>query len=501
MALNLDLLELETTATAPEEGDGYLDCTSLGICCSFNRRGGLLAVGCNDGRIVIWDFLTRGVAKCFPGHSGHTICSIGWSRNGQKLITTGLDNSVAIWNILSNECLFRFRMSSPILKSQFNPRNDSLVLICPLRYPGILLELDYEKGHVKYQVLPKDQEDPDMSIISSFDQRGHHIYSGNSKGRLYIVKCPKSVGCELEIISSFKVLTGSSTPTAIKEIEFSPRNKKTFIVNAADRTIKLYDCSKALSAGINGTCGEIRKFQDLVNRTIWRRCCFSGDPKGSFVCGGASRDHILYIWDTESGSIKKILQNTRGDLLLDIRWHPFRPILVSISSGFISVWGRQQIENWSAFAPDFRELEENIEYEERESEFDLEDEDNMKPLIRDEDLEIAEIDVDGYKASTNMISSDEEDLDPNYLDFIPINVDDIQAATEAAQSSEPSPIAILNDEPVKDSNVQLIDIIIEDPPVDELHPLVGSCSSKRIRVNDRIGTSRKAPKQGRNLCN
>ena len=49
--MNLELLRT-FDASYPEHNDGVLDSGSEALITRFNRRGTMLAVGCNDGRIA-----------------------------------------------------------------------------------------------------------------------------------------------------------------------------------------------------------------------------------------------------------------------------------------------------------------------------------------------------------------------------------------------------------------------------------------------------------------
>ncbi|CDO74160.1 hypothetical protein BN946_scf185043.g211 [Trametes cinnabarina] len=83
--------------------------------------------------------------------------------------------------------------------------------------------------------------------------------------------------------------------------------------------------------------------------------------------------------------------------------------------GNILIWHCPTEERWGAFAGGFEEVDENVEYEEREDEFDIEDEADMarrKMLEEEEDVDIegAVIDV-AAPAADQLRQSSENDED------------------------------------------------------------------------------------------
>ncbi|KAG0298549.1 hypothetical protein BGZ96_010595 [Linnemannia gamsii] len=384
----------------------------------FNRRGTLLAAGCTDGTIVVWDFDTRGVSRSLIGHV-KLITSLSWSRNGRYLLSSSMDWSCIVWDLLTGAKKHTIRFDTPVLNAQFHPKNNSVFIAALLQEEPVLV--DFTNGIQQSPIL-KDANPGGIekgtgstdtatttstaqsrwTMVVTFDKYGKRIYTGSNRGFINIID------------TETRTMLYEIRPTisAIKNIQFSRRGKE-MVVNANDRIIRLF------ATRDDGPPEQQHKFQDLVNKIHWNQCCLSSDS--DYVIGGSAHqaEHNIFIWDRIGGNLVKILEGPK-EPLEDLTWHPIRPIVASVSSyGTIHIWATNSQENWSAFAPDFKELEENIDYEEREDEFDIVPEEEASKRRHDDEDVI--IDVTTIEKANPYNDSDTEDDEEEtfYLPLLP----------------------------------------------------------------------------------
>lgn len=152
-------------------------------------------------------------------------------------------------------------------------------------------------------------------------------------------------------------------------------NGRDLLVNSSDRVIRTVLMPDLSQLGIGLEPSSIKlqvehKFQDVVNRLSWNHVTFSST--GEFVTATTFMNPDIYVWERSHGSLVKILEGPREELGV-VEWHPSRPMVVAcgLESGCVYEWSIISPQKWSALAPDFGEVEENVEYVEREDEFDV----------------------------------------------------------------------------------------------------------------------------------
>jgi len=382
----------------------------IAVTSAFNRKGSLLAVGCNDGRVLVWDFDTMGVARVFTGHV-QTVSAVSWSRNGRKLLSASTDWHCIVWDVVKSEKIASYKFEGPVMSANMHPRNDTQFIACPLMSSPIFVDTAKPESQAKYVFDISDEEinsksRSDQGVCAVFGQNGEKIYAGTPRGKILIFDTKTKTQ-----IKQVVVATGSNC--AIKSLAFS-NNGDAYIVNAMDRSVRVYRTKDD-----ELEYGSTSKFQDVVNHVQWKTCCFSSGAATYVIAGSAQEaQHKIYMWDREGGHLLRILEGPKEGLL-DCTWHPGRAIIVSISTyGIIYIWAVNATENWSAFAPDFKELEDNEEYIEREDEFDYVDESKLrqeKAKYEDEDVDILTVDEQSFG------SSDEEPIEDELI-YLPVDV-------------------------------------------------------------------------------
>ena len=225
------------------------------------------------------------------------------------------------------------------------------------------------------------QDAKNSTCVTIFSALGNHIITGTSKGWINIIETQTC-----RTIHSTRLCNG-----VIILIRLA-RNGRDLLVNSSDRVIRtvlMPDLSQ-LGMGLDPSSIKLEtehKFQDVVNRLSWNHVAFSAT--GEFVMASTFMNQDLYIWESSHGSLVKFLEGPREEMGV-VEWHPNRPLIAAcgLESGCIYIWSVVSPQKWSALAPDFVEVEENVPYEEREDEYDIHpaEEIHKQRLDREDDV-------------------------------------------------------------------------------------------------------------------
>ncbi|OJJ45619.1 hypothetical protein ASPZODRAFT_2108382 [Penicilliopsis zonata CBS 506.65] len=352
-------------------------------CLRFNRKGDYLASGRADGTVVIFDLETNGVARKLRGHT-RQIQSLSWSRDGRYLLSSSQDWKCILWDLKDGSRVRIVRFEAPVYIAELHPFNHLLFVASLFEDQPVLVDISTPKA-VK-RILPSaplrapipngEEVDPAVAAkqaaqdakhstcVTVFTALGNHIIAGTSKGWINLIETQTC-----QTIHSARLCNGVVILLRLAG------NGRDVLVNSSDRVIRTLLMPDLSQLGVGLDASEIKisvehKFQDVVNRLSWNHVAFSST--GEFVTATTYMNPDIYVWERSHGSLVKILEGPREELGV-VEWHPSRPLVVAcgLESGCIYTWSIVSPQKWSALAPDFGEVEENVEYAEREDEFDV----------------------------------------------------------------------------------------------------------------------------------
>ncbi|KZT20675.1 WD40 repeat-like protein [Neolentinus lepideus HHB14362 ss-1] len=350
----------------------------------FDPSGRFTAAGRNDGTAVIWDLDTCGAVRWLEGHV-KGITSVDWSRHSRFVLTASKDWNIVVWDLASEtdppKRHATVRFDAPVASAYFHPRNSQILLV--LLATGDAYVVDLRKSQRSRVELCEPQEDDDDEAqmhrprsaitVARFDPSGKHIFAGTSTGSVLVFNTRTKT-----IVGRHKITDKISAVGSMRGIEFVKSGRR-LVTNSTDRTLRQFNVPIYPVPSLEGDveCLEFEwepthRFNDPITKTAWHAMSYS--PDGEWLAGGAADPaaHKIYIWDiANDGQFASTLDGGR-ETLTSVHWHPNAPSIASTTNvGNILIWHIPVQERWGAFAGGFEEIDVNVEYEEKEDEFDI----------------------------------------------------------------------------------------------------------------------------------
>lgn len=366
----------------------------------FSHRGDYLAAGLSDGTIAVYDTSSHAIV-CVLRTQGHVrpITLLSWSRCGQYLLLLSQDWLCILWDLgrvngsgpgagaANMAVLHRVAFEAPLWLAALHPKTPFLFVALVFEDDPVLV--DVSLGEPRVQKLPTEplggDEPPKRgthrTLAAVFSADGEYIVAGTSLGWVNVISTQT-----MAVVKSHRVASAN-----IKSLLLSPNGRK-LAVNCLDRVVRQlsWPDTRNHPDPLQWDFDVEHKYQDVVNRLQWNTVMFNHNAEFLVASTFGQSSHDLYVWETHMGTLVKILEGSPEELI-DVKWNYSRCTVAAtgLDLGTVYLWLVQFPLKWSALAPDFVEIDENEEYEEKEDEFDIIPEtDLLKKRMEEEDTEI-----------------------------------------------------------------------------------------------------------------
>lgn len=349
-------------------------------CCKFNGSGTILAAGCYDGKAVLFDWSMKGVFRHGIAHN-RAVAQVCWNQSQDQVITASSEGIVVVWSVPSFIPVLKYNIGSQL--TSINSLSS-----CPVDN-GILLCSSSSIFYLNEGAISRVKLDGDgTNYCGNFLHLCSDFVITDSTGCVYLYK-------DMIRVHSLKI---SNSPIA--QLERHPELNE-FLFSHSDSSIRRF----AVSRDDQAIQLQSVKFCNEVERRKW--VSFSYLNGGFFVAATCSR--TISIWDAIDGRFCMAFEDCPKEGISFMQAVPKSNDFITVSAyGFIYIWSKKMTENWASFAPNFTAIEENVEYVERENEFDIDMETGLPICYTDsteQDLHNEQINIGTFGQSVNEVNN------------------------------------------------------------------------------------------------